>query len=254
MRVLPNLAKISFAGFVLSLGLGLVASLGTRFGFWDYRFGLYALFPWCLIAGATAFALGLVWVLGAMIANDSMGARYGLIGVIGSGLVLAGPVYEYTSNLGMPPIHDITTDTEHPPPLVSLLTRRDGSTNPPGYDGPNKIMFDGKVSTVSALQHKYYPAIHSAALLMSPEKLFKRAVTASYGMGWDVIAIVPDEGRIEATDTTWFFGFTDDIVIRVKPAGMGARLDIRSKARVGNDDEGRNAAHVQAFLKRLAAM
>jgi hypothetical protein len=154
----------------------------------------------------------------------------------------------------MPPIHDITTDTEHPPPLVSLLTRRDGSTNPPGYDGPNKIMFDGKVSTVSALQHKYYPAIHSAALLMSPEKLFKRAVTASYGMGWDVIAIVPDEGRIEATDTTWFFGFTDDIVIRVKPAGMGARLDIRSKARVGNDDEGRNAAHVQAFLKRLAAM
>jgi uncharacterized protein (DUF1499 family) len=50
------------------------------------------------------------------------------------------------------------------------------------------------------------------------------------------------------------FGYTDDIVIRVKPAGMGAKLDIRSKARVGNDDQGRNAARVKAFLKRLASM
>jgi len=254
MRILPTVAKIGFAAFAGSLAIGLVASLGTRFGFWNVHFGHDVLYMWCLVAGAVSLTLALAWMFGAMIANDSGGARYGFIAVVGSGLILIGPLYDYTSNLGMPPIHDITTDTEHPPPFVSLLTQRDGSTNPPTYDGPNKIEFDGKTTNVSALQHKYYAAIKSWAQLMSPEKLFKHAVDASYGMGWNVIAIVPDEGRIEATDTTWLFGYTDDIVIRVKPAGMGAKLDIRSKARVGNDDQGRNAARVKAFLKRVASM
>lgn len=254
MRILPNVAKTGCAAFVVSLAIGLVASLGTRFGYWTVHFGHDVLYPYCLIAGTVSLVLGLAWVLGAMIANDSTGARYGFAAVVGSGLILIGPLYDYASHLGMPPIHDITTDTEHPPPFVSLLTQRDGSTNPPTYDGPNKIMFDGKLATVSSLQHKYYAPIKSAALLMAPEKMFKRAVDASYGMGWNIVAIVPDEGRVEATDTTWLFGYTDDIVIRVKPAGMGARLDIRSKARVGNDDQGRNAARVKAFLKRLASM
>jgi hypothetical protein len=254
MRVLPVLAKITFAAFIVSLAVGLVASFGTRLGFWGAGFGLGTLFPWCIYAGFFAFALGLVWMLSAMIANDSSGARYGLIGLIGAVLVLATPVYDYTSNLGLPPIHDISSDTERAPVFVALLTRRDNATNSPDYDGPKKLSFMGKVSTVSALQHKYYGEIHSISLLMSPEKLFKRAVTGAYGMGWNVIAVVPDEGRIEATDTTFFFGFTDDIVIRVKPAGMGAKLDIRSKARIGDDDEGRNAARVKAYIKRVLRM
>jgi hypothetical protein len=254
MRILPTVAKTGFAAFVVSLMVGLVASLGTRFAFWTVHFGHDVLYPWCLIAGVVSLLLGISWMIGAMVANDSGGARYGFVAVIGSGLVLIGPFYDYISNIGMPPIHDITTDTAHPPEFVSLVTRRQGSTNPTTYDGPNKIAFDGKQVTVSALQHKYYAKIKSVALLMSPEKLFQRAVTASYGMGWNVIAIVPDEGRIEATDTTWLFGYTDDIVIRVKPAGMGAKLDIRSKARIGNDDQGRNAERVQAFVKRLVSM
>ncbi len=73
-------------------------------------------------------------------------------------------------------------------------------------------------------------------------------------MGWNIVAAEPasDGGRIEATDTTLFFGFTDDIVIRVKPSGMGARLDIRSKSRVGISDLGTNAARIRAFVKKLA--
>ena len=73
--------------------------------------------------------------------------------------------------------------------------------------------------------------------------------TTSVRMMLDILH--PDAGRIEATDTTFFFGFTDDIVIRVKPAGMGARLDIRSKSRVGQNDIGRNAARIHAYVKRL---
>ena len=136
--------------------------------------------------------------------------------------------------------------------LLSLLTQRDGATNPPDYDGNQKVWFKGKLSTVSYLQHKYEAGVRPAPVLTSPEKLFKRALNTVYGMGWNVVAIAPDEGRIEATDTTFFFGFTDDIVIRVKPAGFGAKLDIRSEARIGKSDGGRNARRIIAFMKSLA--
>ena len=61
-----------------------------------------------------------------------------------------------------------------------------------------------------------------------------------------------DAGRLQASDTTFLFGLTDDIALRVRPAGTGARLDIRSKSRVGVSDFGRNAARIGAYLKKIA--
>jgi Protein of unknown function (DUF1499) len=252
MRALPALAKLTFAGFLISLVVGLVAAFGTRFGYWDYQFGLFKLFPWCLAIGAATFLCGVVWVLWALIANDSSGRIYGLIGLVGIVIVLAKPVREYRDRYGLPPVPDVSTDTENPPAFVALVTHPRGAKTSADYEGDKIIDFDGKTSTMALLQHKYYSDIHSAAILISPDRLFKRAVAASYAMGWNIIAIVPSEGRIEATDTTFFFGFTDDIVIRVKPAGMGAKLDIRSKARVDGEDLGRNIQRVHDFLAKLA--
>ena len=252
MRLLPALAKLTFAGFILALAIGLVAAFGTRAGFWGYDFGLWTLFPWCIGVGLATLVIGVAWILWAMIANDGSSARFGLIGLVGAAVVLANPIYEFASSHGEPAIIDVSTDTEHAPEFVSLLSQRDGATNSPDYDGRQRMNFDGKTSTVAILQHKYYSNIHTQGVLISPERLFKRAVAAAYGEGWDIVAIVPDAGRIEATDTTFFFGFTDDIVIRVKPAGMGAKLDIRSKARDGRRDMGRNIERVRSFLKRLA--
>jgi uncharacterized protein (DUF1499 family) len=71
-------------------------------------------------------------------------------------------------------------------------------------------------------------------------------------MGWHVVSFDPKTLRIEATESSFWFGLTDDIVIRVKPAGkLGARLDIRSKSRVGENDMGGNAARIRAFVKKL---
>jgi uncharacterized protein (DUF1499 family) len=253
MRTLATMAKISFAGFVISLVVGLTAGFGTRLGFWDYKVGLLALFPWCLYVGIAAFVIGLAWVISALIANKGAGARYGLIGLIGSAIVLTLPLYDIYVAKTSPPIHDITTDIEHPPQFEALLPLRKGAVNGPEYDGPKLVtMPDGKKYTTSSLQRKYYGDIHTIAILTPPEKLFNRAQEAAKEMGWNIVAVAPDEGRIEATDTSLFFGFTDDIVIRVKPSGMGAKLDIRSKSRVGVSDVGKNAARIREFVKTLA--
>jgi uncharacterized protein (DUF1499 family) len=71
-------------------------------------------------------------------------------------------------------------------------------------------------------------------------------------MGWNIVAFDQKTGRIEATDTTLWFGFTDDIVVRVQSAGaIGAKVDIRSKSRVGTSDYGRNAERVREYLRSL---
>lgn len=253
------LAKISFAALAIAALVGAAAAFGTRAGFFDYRFGLFVLFPWCIYAGIVAFVLGLIWAVWAMIANRGEASRFGVTGLLGSALLIAMPLYHYVVAQSLPAIHDISTDVEHPPVFVALLPlRTQGAAdpraiNPPGYDGAEMAKGpDGETATTAALQKKYYPDIRQRADLMPPAKLFDHAVQAAQSMGWNVVAVAPKEGRIEATATSFWFGLTDDIVIRVKPAGIGARLDIRSKSRRGQNDMGANAARIRSFMKTLS--
>jgi uncharacterized protein (DUF1499 family) len=71
-------------------------------------------------------------------------------------------------------------------------------------------------------------------------------------MGWRIVASAPPERRLEASDTTRWFGFTDDIVVRVTAAANGSRIDVRSASRVGRSDLGVNARRIRAFLGKVA--
>ena len=256
MRLLPGLAKLSFAAFVLALLAGGIAGFGTRLGFWDISIGLFRVFPWCAVLALLGFVVGLIWVVWAIVANRGNAARYGLVGLVGSAAMLLPTAYDAYEAKTSPHIHDISTDTDQAPVFVALKIRRSGAHTPASYDGPNSAQGpDGKTATTAALQRKYYPNIFSKADLTAPDRLFDRALKAAYGMGWHVVAVVPKEGRIEATDTSLLFGLTDYIVIRVKPAGMGARLDIRSKSRTPvwrDSDIGKNAARIRSYLTTLS--
>lgn len=72
-------------------------------------------------------------------------------------------------------------------------------------------------------------------------------------LGWEVTIADPEEGRIEAVDTTFFFGFKDDIVIRLTTPGRHrTRVDVRSVSRVGLSDVGANAARILRFLREVS--
>jgi uncharacterized protein (DUF1499 family) len=82
--------------------------------------------------------------------------------------------------------------------------------------------------------------------------VFPRALAAAHEMGWQVVASEPGEGRIEASATTFWFGFVDDVVVRITPSGSGSRIDVRSVSRVGRSDVGANAKRISTYLTRLA--
>ena len=229
--------------FALVLALAAVALVaasgpGTRFGLWPYPFG-FVLLRSAVYAGVGAAAVALIAVAIPRTRNGHGAALFVTL-LLGAGA--AGVPLEFRRQASnVPPIHDITTDTAHPPEFVATVALRAGAPNPPGYDGKE----------VAELQHKAYPDIRPLELPAPPRQAFSRALAAAEAMGWEIVAKDPAAGRIEAVATTPWFGFEDDVVVRVAAAGRGSRIDIRSKSRVGRSDIGTNAHRIRAYLERL---
>jgi uncharacterized protein (DUF1499 family) len=221
-------ASVVFA--VLAAMCLLLSGPGTRAGFWDFRVGL-ALFA---LAGLFGFIAA---VIGA-ISHTRTSTIAAAVGV--AALLL--PAYGIISARGVPPIHDITTDLDDPPRFRAVLAAR-GSRSNPIYDP-----MDAKV----VRQHRAgYPDLQPIILPLAPDAAFARIVKTAEGSGWTIVAADPDQRMLEATATTSFFGFRDDVAVRVRPADAGSRIDVRSTSRVGRSDAGANAARIRKFFEAL---
>jgi uncharacterized protein (DUF1499 family) len=145
-----------------------------------------------------------------------------------------------------PDLTDITTDTEDPPKLIVTLQmrQRERATNGAAYPG----------HAAAELQHAIYPDLTPIRLNVPPAEAFKRVDSVAIEMGWDVVARSPSDGRIEAVATSSWFGFHDDIAVRIRRDGAsGSRVDIRCKSRTGTSDLGVNAERIRTFAKLLLA-
>jgi uncharacterized protein (DUF1499 family) len=168
------------------------------------------------------------------------GLALAVTGVLLGAALTAVPVGA-SRRLSMPPIHDITTDTQDPPQYEAIVPLR--------VDAPNTLAYGGE--KVAALQRKAYPDIQPLTLTVPPAQAFERALAAVRKTGWDLVAADANAGRIEATDTTFWYRFKDDVVVRIRPAGAGSRVDVRSVSRIGVGDLGTNARRVRAYLNAL---
>jgi uncharacterized protein (DUF1499 family) len=234
---------IAVFGFGLALLAGLavvLAGLGSRWGWWDFRTG-FSVMKW---GGFGCLAAAAVSLVGSILARPGISRRGFILGL--SGLVLSSVVagvllqWMWTAK-HVPPIHDITTDTENPPAFVAILPLRAGAANPAVYGGPE----------IAAQQREGYPKLGPAVLDVPSDQAFGRALEAARAMGWEIVASNPADGRIEATDTTFWFGFKDDVVVRITPTGAGSRIDVRSVSRVGRSDVGTNAKRIQKYLEKV---
>jgi uncharacterized protein (DUF1499 family) len=235
-----KLAYILLALAVLS-ALALVASgYGTRFGIWDFRFG-FTLLRWSLYAG---LAIAVLALIALVIPRVRAGRTWGLVAAIVVGLGVAYfPWHWQQVARAVPPINDITTDTANPPAFVAVLPLRAGAPVSPDYPGAD----------TAAQQQRGYPDIRPVELSVPPDAAFARALDTAKGFGWVIDATDAASGRIEATATTPWFGFQDDVVIRVTPTATGSRVDIRSHSRVGRSDLGANAKRIREFVAKLTA-
>jgi len=141
----------------------------------------------------------------------------------------------------VPPIHDVSTDVVTPPEFFAIAKLR--------ADAPNPVEYAG--AETAAQQLKAYPELTTLTFKESTKHVIRVSIDSVKSLGWELASADVEGGIIEATDTTLWFGFKDDVVIRVTAKGDGSELDIRSKSRVGKSDLGKNAERINQFIALL---
>jgi uncharacterized protein (DUF1499 family) len=249
--ILTILAAIAGLGLAAA---ALLAPLGVWLQLWDFRQGFsilrgaQPLVTWITVGCALIAAI--VFVLGKRSADDRTTRNTAIAAAATIAAAIAWYIpqsYLPGEGSNIPPIHDITTDLANPPAFVAVMPLRGENSNTTVY-GTSPNMTPERQAD---LQRQAYPDITTQYFDEPADQVFARALQAVDRLGWDLVAQSPEEGRIEATDTTFWFRFKDDVVIRIRETSEGSALDARSTSRVGVSDVGKNAQRLRAFFAEL---
>ncbi len=202
------------------------------------------LFGVAVVGAVIAVGLGLT-ALGGIWREGFTGAGKAIIGVLVGTVMLAGPLWSLPNLLTLPRIHEVSTDLQSPPRFDKIAALRKGDgVNPPSYEHDE-----------ARLQAKAYPDIKPLSITRPTGDAYSAVRDAVKTLKWRIVAENPPvagkAGTIEATSRSLIFGFTDDVAIRVAGIGNGARVDVRSSARTGDHDLGRNADHVRELFSEV---
>jgi len=196
--------------------------------------------------GGLLFLISIVInVIGLALSKGTAGnasASQTLAAVVVGTIVIGASTAQRPDSSGAPPIHDLTTDTANPPAFVAVVPLRADAPNSPEY------LDDGTAEKQKAA----FPELVTLTIDMPAPQVFAAAEQVVGDLGWELVEANLLDGRIEATDTTYWFSFKDDVVIRIAGDGNRTWVDVRSKSRVGMGDMGTNARRIRMFLDALS--
>ncbi len=248
--------RLSWLALALSIGglaAALIAAVGSGGGAWSFRVG-FSILRYAFYA---AIAGGLLAIVAFIIAPRG-GVRTGRLNLIAFVVSAAFGGYlvnQIVTARSVPAIHDVTTDLADVPTFQTLPVRPDNLDNVPDDDRADLAALDPE-SRWKAIHREAYGDIRSLRLAVAPAEAVRRAEALVRARGWRVARVDRPAGTVEATATTRFFRFKDDVVVRVRadPAQSGSSIvDMRSISQVGGSDVGVNAARIRAFLADLQA-
>ena len=215
---------------------------------WHRFFGAPTPLALKVLGGAVAIAVTSLLLGAAALVSiwkeGHLGAVRASAAMFFSALVLAVPLWVTPALLQLPWLYDVTTDTAAPPAFDRVVKIRQGQANPVHYE-----------PSFAALQAGAYPDIKPLQIQRPLIDVYSAVREAVKVLKWKIIDEQAPEGTrngyIEAVDRTLFFGFTDDIAIRVTGSAKMAKVDVRSSSRFGQHDLGRNAERIRHFLSEV---
>ena len=271
--------KVSLAALIFSI-FGVIwfaaAALGSKYGLWDWRFGLLKMtIGWGPIVAFGTLGLSVIALISALVKAPRKRPLMLAVGaLLVSGLLAGRMAGLAASGQAVPPIHDIQTDWSDPVVLSNtLMAARGSESNPVRYgdeavfSNPDSEQFGGKL--IADIQEaaecmsededvcedsetpKPYKPIGPLIIQAPTSDVFEAAEALARKRGWTIITADSATGVIEATHTSTWWGFKDDVAIRLRAEGEGTRVDMRSISRVGQSDLGANARRITAFLYDL---
>ena len=242
--------KTILIGAVVAALLLPIGALGSRFGLWPFTVGFLFLGVGAVAAAAAAL-LGIVCLLFAAARSwrrEIVPLAIGtIVGVVALGVLFV----QYSAAQSVPPIHNITTNFDDPPQFDAVVPLRGEGANPHVYDAEQPV----GARTLAVAQRQAWPELGTQRFTLDLEAASERALRVVEGMGLALVHAQLDaaagEATVEATDTTFWFGFKDDMVIRLRTDGEETIVDVRSVSRVGQSDLGLNARRILTFLHRF---
>ena len=234
-------AKAILVGGVVAVCCVLVGAIGVRIGLWPYGTGFTF-----LTGGAVLSVMGLFLGIIAYVVCLRKGLRAErsgiLIGILLSAVILAQLGVQYSAVTSHPVIHNISTDTVEPPVFNKLVAIREA-------EGANPLAYDAEV--LAEQQQTAYPEVKTLVSSQPTNVLFNQAMVVLQDLGLEIVNEDTAAGMIEATATTFWFGFKDDVVVRIRSTANGSIVDVRSVSRVGRSDLGVNAKRIRAILNGI---
>ena len=231
MKVLVSLVSLS-AFLLVALPGPLykygVVDLGTAFT--GFKFGVFA-----------GIATLILLVLQILFKRKTVTLGSTIMALLLSTIAIAIPLSMLNKGKSVPPIHDISTDLVNPPEFVAIAPLRADAPNPVEYAGVE----------VATQQRAAYPELQTLNYTQSKSELVEATKQVIDHLGWQLVNIDADQGIVEATDRTMWFGFKDDVIVRITDNGSKRLVDIRSKSRVGGSDLGKNAERIHKFIEEL---
>jgi uncharacterized protein (DUF1499 family) len=227
-------------GAIVSALLLPLGALGTRLGLWQYQFGFMLIASGVLIALLCLFGgiVGLIATFRGGLGTERLLVLAGLAIALG---VLSVISYQFNQVRAVPPIHNISTDPQDPPSFRRAQALRGTGANPLDYDA----------GELAPLQQDAYPWLKPMRVSLSPSESFTRSQGVLESMGLEIVHADAGDGRLEAVATSFWFGFEDDLVVRIRPHVGGSTIDLRSVSRVGQSDMGANARRIAEFQYRF---
>ncbi|MEX0905067.1 MAG: DUF1499 domain-containing protein [Balneolaceae bacterium] len=234
-----NIASVLFFLSVVATLVFILSGYGYQWGIWSLGTGF------TLLTNSAYAAIGLLLANTIMLFflknADMKPVTLVLIGVVCTATVAGVAFYWQNEARKAPPIHDISTDLENPPEFIEMIPLRADAPNPPEYAGEE----------TAEIQRENYPDIATVWFSAPNEEVFNAAVAVVEERGWELVNSDAEEGIIEATEKLAWFGFKDDVVLRIGTDDDGTRVDMRSKSRIGRGDVGVNAKRIMRFFEDL---
>lgn len=243
-RKVSNWAWGSIFFGILAASMLLLSGYGYQWQWWGLGTAFTWLIPGSAVAGLISFSLALVFGFSRWNHPRKRGAVVATLGALLSLAVMGTVGYWFNEAQKYPPIHDISTDIENPPEFRAIVPLRADASNDTTYGSEEN----------ANLQRRYYPDVRTLYLDMKYNEAFDRALEAAEQMPWEkIVTSDPEAGLIEAYDKLPWFGFTDDVVIRIDTADtLGqSKIDVRSVSRIGRGDIGVNAQRIRDYLEKV---
>jgi fatty-acyl-CoA synthase len=226
----------------------LLGAVGTKLGWWSWKTGFVAVMVKGPMGLGWAPALAILAIVAALIGLIiSMGAglwRRAFTALVVAILTMGAFIYVGGAAKKAPPIHDVATDWTNPMMFSDAVMKARGPAANPVMPNPKATAGPMAGQWIAEVNAKTCPGAKPVMLAKAPADAYTAAKAALLNDGLKVVTDDPVGGRLEAVATSFWYGFKDDVMVRVKPEGGGSRIDLRSISRVGVSDLGQNCERV----------